>query len=103
MIPPPTQIQLIGNEVAIAWKDGSEDFFPGEFLREHSPSAENQGEVDILGRRHGGDGPRKFPGITITGWKFIGNYAVCFQFSDGHNTGIYSWSYLRKLRDINDH
>lgn len=98
MNPPPKAIQLIGNEVAIAWTDGSEDYFHAEFLREHSPSAENRGEVDILGHRHGGDGPGKFPGVTVLGWDFIGNYAVRFRFSDGHQTGIYSWTFLRELR-----
>ena len=99
MTQPPKNIQLIGHEVAIAWPDGSEDFFTGEFLRKHSPSAENQGEVDILGQRHGGDGPDQFPGIRVLGWQFVGNYAVKFQFSDGHNTGLFSWDYLKNLRD----
>ncbi len=99
MLQAPNQIQLIGNEVAIAWPDGAEDFFSGEFLRKHSPSAANQGEVDVLGQRHGGDPRSAFPGVTVNGWEFIGNYAVRFIFSDGHQTGIYSWSYLRELRD----
>ncbi|MEM8550484.1 MAG: DUF971 domain-containing protein [Verrucomicrobiota bacterium] len=95
--PPPQDIQLIGQEVAIVWQDGSEDYFTGEFLRAKSPSAENVGEKDIFGNQYGGNGPREFPGVTVEGWAFAGNYAVVFHFSDGHRTGIYSWDYLKNL------
>ena len=50
----PTDIQLIGNEVAIRWSDGVESYFTHEFLRAVSPSAENLGERDILGQQIGG-------------------------------------------------
>jgi len=93
----PQDIQLIGRELAVLWADGTESYFDQEFLRAHSPSAENIGEKDIFGKQYGGHGPRKFPGVTITGWDYQGNYAVRFEFSDGHNTGLYSWDYLRKL------
>jgi len=102
MQPPPTRIEIIGDEVAVLWPDGRETYFPHEFLRERSPSAENMGEVDILGQRHGGDGPRFFPGVKVVGWEKVGNYAACFHFSDRHSTGIYSWPYLRKLADERD-
>ena len=94
---PPKQIENIGTEIAFLWPAGRESYLPHEFLREKSPSAENQGEVDILGQRHGGDGPRVFPGVKIVDWEKVGNYAICFHFSDGHSTGIYSWGYLRKI------
>lgn len=96
---PPKNMQLIGEEVAILWEDGREDFLPGEYLREKSPSADNMGESDIFGNRYGGDGTRRYPGVTVTGWRFTGNYAVCFTFSDGHRTGIYSWDYLRGIAE----
>ncbi len=96
---PPTSLALIGDFLAIRWQDDREDFLPGEFLRERSPSAENQGERDILGHLHGGDGPREFPGVTVTGFQRVGNYAVTLVFSDGHSSGIFSWPYLRGLGD----
>lgn len=96
---PPSEIALVGPFLALRWEDGREDFLPGEFLRERSPSAENQGERDILGNLHGGDGPREFPGVTVTGWQRVGNYAVALVFSDGHASGIYSWELLRSLGD----
>jgi len=93
----PANIQLIGEEVAIVWDDGVESYFPPEQLRAASPSAETQGERDILGNRYGGDGARKFPGVQVLGWAQVGNYAIRFDFSDGHRTGLYSYDYLRKL------
>jgi DUF971 family protein len=93
----PNNVQLIGNEVAILWDDGVESYFEFERLRAASPSAETQGERDILGVQYGGDGPRKFPGVTVVGWEQVGNYALRFDFSDGHRTGLYSFDYLRKI------
>ncbi len=93
----PSNIQLIGNEVAIVWNDGTETYYPMEVLRASSPSAENIGERDILGNQYGGDGPKKFPGVTVVGWELVGNYAVRFDFSDRHRTGLYSYDYLREL------
>jgi DUF971 family protein len=97
MMPTPTNVQLIGNEVAIAWSDGGETYYPFEQLRAASPSAANQGERDILGNQYGGDGPKKFPGVRVLGWERVGNYALRFDFSDGHNSGLYSFEYLRKI------
>ena len=93
----PSNIQLIGNEVAIVWNDGAETYYPMEFLRAASPSAANIGERDILGNQYGGDGPKKFPGVSVTGCEQVGNYALRFDFSDGHRTGLYSYDYLRDL------
>ncbi len=93
----PLNIQLIGQEIAIAWDDGAETYYTFEQLRAASPSASNLGERDILGNRYGGDGPKKFPGVQVVGWERVGNYALRFDFSDGHRTGLYSFDYLRTL------
>mgnify|MGYP005864106269 CR=1 FL=1 len=93
----PKDIQLIGQELAIVWDDGSESYFPAEFLRTHSPSAQNIGEKDIFGNQYGGNGPKKFSDVTIKGWELQGNYAIRPTFSDGHSSGIYSWDFLKKL------
>ena len=63
-----------------------------ELLRVESPSAEVQG--------HGGDQKTIVPGkrdVTITAIEPVGNYAVRITFSDGHDTGLYSWRYLHEL------
>ncbi|PTY00508.1 DUF971 domain-containing protein [Opitutus sp. ER46] len=93
----PTNVQVIGNEVAIVWDDGVESYFDFEKLRAASPSAANQGERDILGNQYGGDGPKKFSGVQVVSWERVGNYAIRFDFSDGHNSGLYSFEYLREL------
>ncbi|MDO8630691.1 MAG: DUF971 domain-containing protein, partial [Phycisphaerales bacterium] len=93
----PVNLQLIGQEVAIAWDDGTESYFTFERLRAASPSAANIGERDVLGNQYGGDGPKRFPGVTVLGWERVGNYAIRFDFSDGHRTGLYSFDYLRAL------
>lgn len=95
----PVDIQLIGEEVAIRWDDGLESYLAFERLRAASPSASNQGERDIFGNQYGGGGPRKFPGVKVVGWDRVGNYAIRFDFSDGHNTGLYSYDYLRALAE----
>lgn len=93
----PKDIQLIGTELAIIWEDGSESYFPAEFLRKHSPSAQNIGEKDIFGNQYGGNGPKEFPSVTIQGWELPGNYAIRPIFSDGHGSGLFSWEFLKEL------
>ena len=76
----------------IAFDDGSAFSLPFELLRVYSPSAEVRGhgqgqEVLQLGKR----------AVGITGVEPVGNYAIQPAFSDGHNTGLFSWDYLYKL------
>ena len=93
----PTEIQVIGSELAIKWSDNTEDYYAMERLRGLSPSAENMGEQDLLGNTYGGDSRERFPGVRVDGWQQVGGYALLFTFSDGHKTGIYSYSYLKKI------
>jgi len=95
--PEPDQVELIGNEVAIKWTDGRESYFPMSLLRAVSPSAENQGEPDLLGNRIGGHPGGSFEGVTVLGWDIVGGYGLQFRFSDGHRTGIFSYSFLLRL------
>ncbi len=99
MTPAPQNIELIGNELAVLWPDGKEDFFTAELLRKHSPSAENIGEKDLFGNQEGGSDQDDFFGVEVINWHYVGNYAIGIRFSDGHNSGIYSWKYLRQLSD----
>lgn len=98
-IPPPESIELIGTMVAIRWPDGREDFYPMDKLRALSPSADNIGEPDIFGNIHGADPRTEFPGVTVTDYEIVGRYAVRFIFSDGHQTGLFSFPYLLKIGD----
>jgi DUF971 family protein len=76
----------------ISFADGAAFALPFEFLRVHSPSAEVRGhgrgqEVLQTGKRD----------VLLTALDPVGNYAVQPHFSDGHNSGIYTWTYLREL------
>jgi DUF971 family protein len=93
----PQDIQIIGTEVAIRWEDGKESFITFATLRAASPSAEVRGERDIFGTTYGGEAPRDYRGVEVTDWERVGNYAIRFGFSDGHNTGLYSYELLREL------
>ena len=76
----------------LVFNDDSEDF-SFEFLRAYTPSAEALG--------HGSEKNRDFPidisNITINSIEQVGNYAMKIIFSDGHDTGIYSWDYMSQL------
>lgn len=93
----PVDLQLIGTEVAIRWDDGRESFITFATLRAASPSASVRGERDIFGHQYGGEAPRDYRGVEVTGWERIGNYAIRFDFSDGHRTGLYAYDMLRAL------
>lgn len=93
----PANIAAIGNEIAIAWEGGGESYIGMEKLRANSQSAENVGEQDLLGKTYGGSAQKQFPGVTVKDWRLIGGYAVQFDFSDGHSTGIYPFDLLKRL------
>ena len=89
--PQPTEIKLHQKSrvLEIEFADGKTFMLPCEFLRVHSPSAEVRGhgpgqEVLQMGKRT----------IEITAIEPVGTYAIQPRFSDGHNTGIYSWEVL---------
>jgi DUF971 family protein len=83
--------------VEVTWKDGTNYALPFEYLRVFSPSAEVRGHG-------GGEGKlelaKEFVGITRV--EPVGVYAVRLHFDDGHNTGLYSWKYLRELGEQYD-
>jgi DUF971 family protein len=98
----PTNIQQIGDELAISWNDGRESFLKLETLRRACPCAACGGEPDVLG-----DVSR--PHVTYTdesfqlvGFELVGGYAVQPRWADGHNTGIYSFTYLRRLGEASE-
>lgn len=93
----PQDIQIIGSEIAIRWNDGKESYITFASLRAASPSAEVRGEQDIFGNKYGGEVPKNYVGVEVTGWDQIGNYAIRFKFSDGHGSGLYHYDLLREL------
>jgi DUF971 family protein len=81
----------------VAFSDGARFRIPFELMRVYSPSAEVQGhgpgqETLQTGKRN----------VTLDGLDPVGNYAVQPRFSDGHDSGIFSWDYLYFLGDQQD-
>lgn len=96
----PIDLQLIGKELAIKWNDGTESFIPLDRLRRGCPCAGCQGERDILGRLHKGpDHPLTPAGFQIRSLNPVGSYAIQPTWADGHNTGLYTFDYLRQLAE----
>lgn len=90
----PTEIKLhqASRRLEISFADGSVFVLPCEFLRVYSPSAEVRGhapgqEVLQVGKKD----------VQIVSIEPVGTYAVKLLFSDGHDTGLYSWDYLYEL------
>jgi len=81
----------------ISFSDGAKFRIPFELMRVYSPSAEVAGHGP--GQETLQTGKRE---VTLTGLEPVGNYAVQPSFSDGHDTGIYSWDYLYFLGSQQD-
>jgi DUF971 family protein len=97
--PQPTAITVHEQSrvLEVGFSDGTQYRLPFELMRIYSPSAEVQGhgpgqEVLQTGKRE----------VTIVNLQAVGNYAVQPSFSDGHDTGIFSWDYLYFLGSQQD-
>ncbi len=79
-------------ELTVVWPDGARDAFSAEMLRVLSPSAEVRGHSEADRKTVAGK-----IGVTISDLQPVGHYAVRIVFADGHDTGLFSWSYLSEL------
>lgn len=93
-MPIPIQITLhrASHDLEVGFDDGTSFRLPAEYLRVNSPSAEVQGHgpnqrVLVYGKHD----------VSINEIVPVGNYAVLLKFSDGHQTGIFSWEVLHEL------
>jgi len=89
--PAPQDLTVHGHSrmLEVGFSDGARFRIPFELMRVYSPSAEVQGhgpgqETLQTGKRY----------VTLEALEQVGNYAVQPRFSDGHDTGIYTWDYL---------
>ncbi|MCC6682934.1 MAG: DUF971 domain-containing protein [Phycisphaeraceae bacterium] len=86
--------------LTITWSDGSVSVYPIAYLRRMSPSADARELRDQMAHNpltvlpasaaQGG-------AIVAESAELVGRYALRIRFSDGHDTGIYSWSYLQEI------
>jgi len=93
-MPQPTDLAVRQKSriLEIAFDDGSSFSIPFELMRVYSPSAEVKGhgpgqETLQVGKRE----------VGVSGVEPVGNYAIKPVFTDGHNSGIFTWDYLYKL------
>ena len=91
--PWPSEIRLnpARDVLTVAFDDGARFSLRAEYLRVESPSAEVKGhggpKTILTGKEH----------VKISGLEPVGNYAVRIGFDDGHDSGLYSWTYLHHL------
>lgn len=86
--------------LTIAWNDGVSSYYSIAYLRKHSPSADMRqlrdemakNPLTVLPASAAQSGP-----VTALGADLVGNYALRMRFSDGHDTGIFTWEYLRSI------
>jgi DUF971 family protein len=84
--------------LTVQWTDGRVSIYPIPYLRRMSPSADARALREEVANNplavlpSSGGGP-----LVATGAELVGNYAIRIRFSDGHDTGIYSWAYLREI------
>jgi len=79
------------NLLIITWEDGVVSDLPGPYLRGWCPCAGCQGHSPRVEFHE----PTSL--VTIEGLYEMGAYALAVRFSDGHDTGIYTWSWLRRI------
>ncbi len=94
MTPTTIKLHTQSRSLELGYEDGSSFELSCEYLRVFSPSAEVRGhgpgqEVLQVGKKN----------VAISDIRAVGNYALQLVFDDGHDTGIYSWDYLRELCD----
>lgn len=90
----PTELKLrtVSRLLSISFSDGSRYELPFEYLRVYSPSAEVRGhgpgqETLQIGKHN----------VMVKKIEPVGNYAIRLVFDDGHDSGLYTWTYLHEL------
>lgn len=98
MIEPTEIVEENDSELLIKWSDGKENTYNAAHLRNSCPCAGciNEWTGEKILKSDFVAGELSFSSISI-----VGRYALNFHFSDGHETGIYSFQYLRDLQEEN--
>lgn len=99
---PPAKLDLKKDRgLTIEWADGQTSYYSVAYLRKMSPSADmrqlreemSKNPLTVLPNRGGGSAGA----LVVLSAELVGNYALKIAFSDGHDTGIFSWQYLREI------
>ncbi|MDH3284464.1 MAG: DUF971 domain-containing protein [Acidobacteriota bacterium] len=95
--PRPAGVTLFPNgELGIVWSDGEEHYVAGRLLRAHCPCASCVDEMTGERRLD----PAALPSdLVLESWTPVGSYAIALRWSDGHDTGIFTFERLRLLAE----
>ena len=97
MVPPPVNVLVLGEELALSWSDGAESYLPLRALRRLCPCAGCAGERDLFGRlAKPPQKPYTAASFEVAATKPVGGYALQVFWKDGHNDGLYPWAKLRE-------
>jgi len=102
VVPSDLKVKLSEQRLQVTWADGSQCVYDLAVLRRHCPCATCRTEREKVS-----DAPTSLTilksdprNIRPTGAKLVGRYAIQFEWSDGHNTGIFDFRFLRTLPSI---
>ena len=95
------QLKILDKEkLFVKWDDGKESTITLKYLRDECPCANCKGETILLKSYRPQLPQTQAPDMyKIKKIELVGSYAVQITWKDGHNTGIYSWEYLKKLEN----
>ncbi len=95
----PKQIKIADKtKLFIKWDDDSESIISLRYLRDECPCAICKGETILFKTYMPEKKAEELPGMyKIKNIETVGGYAIQISWGDGHNTGIYTWDYLKKL------
>lgn len=87
------------HELRITWNDGHASVYPLDALREACPCAECRGGHEFMGPAHDPDLLLLTPARSydVRDIQLVGKYALNIVWNDGHDAGIYTWKYLRRI------
>ncbi len=93
----PKQLKVANGNFQIVWSDEDIWTIPVTCLRDECPCAGCKGETILLHTYLPPKAEKSPDSYMITGIKPVGGYAIQISWKDGHDTGLYSWEYLKQL------
>jgi len=91
------KVQLKEQKLTVTWANGQTNEFSLAKLRSVCPCAACRGEREASSANPLAILKSDPTGVRVTGARLMGNYAIQFDWSDGHNTGIFDFRFLREL------
>ncbi|NOZ74437.1 MAG: DUF971 domain-containing protein [FCB group bacterium] len=95
-----TAYEVVNDQLLLQWSDGREGFLSLKTLRDACPCAVCVGESDVFGNIYkGAERPKTAASYNLIRLEPTGKYALCPRWGDGHDSGLFTFEYLRKLTE----